>query len=164
MAYILEKPYTRAERIEFVSLYIYKNNLKYVETESALYALEENEMLQNGQVIINPNFETEIKEQRKREFKSNFFEIKEFGYYRKQPKGYGSAIESLNTAFNIVSITGILPADTLTFYKEPDFSKEEQCTEEWLVFNSYKNERMTAAEFGEFYAKFVTAWNNEEHK
>lgn len=110
--------------------------------------------------VLNPNIENI----RKEAFKSQFFEIKGFGWYRKQPKGYGSAIESLNTAFNIVSITGILPADTLTFYAEPDFTKEEQCTEEWLVFNSYKNERMTAAEFGEFYAKFVTAWNNEEHK
>ena len=106
----------------------------------------------------------EIETERKKAFKSQFFEIKDFGWYRKQPKGYGSAIESLNTAFNIVSITGILPADTLTFYTEPNFAKEEQCTEEWLVFNSYKNERMTAVEFGEFYAKFVTAWNNEEHK
>jgi len=131
-------------------------NLGYKE-----YSKNPNKWVFDGEdFVLNPN----IKEIRKQEFKANFFEIKDFGWYRKQPKGYGSAIESLNTAFNIVSITGILPADTLTFYKELDFTKEEQCTEEWLVFNSYKNERMTAAEFGEFYAKFVTAWNNEEHK
>lgn len=134
---------------------------KEVELSYEEYSKNPNKWVFDGDdFALNPN----IEEIRKQEFKSNFFEIKEFGYYRKQPKGYGSAIESLNTAFNIVSITGILPADTLTFYTEPDFAKEEQCTEEWLVFNSYKNERMAAAEFGEFYAKFVTAWNNEEHK
>ena len=134
---------------------------KQVELSYTEYVANPEKYIFNGEnFVLNP----EIEKVRKESFKSQFFEIKDFGYYRKQPKGYGSAIESLNTAFNIVSISGILPADTLTFYTEPDFSKEEQCTEEWLVFNSYKNERMTAAEFGEFYAKFVTAWNNEEHK
>lgn len=103
-------------------------------------------------------------EERKQEFKTQFFEIPNFGCFRKQPKGYGTAIESLNTAFNIVAVTGVLPENTLTFYKEPDFGIEEQCTEEWLVANSFKNQQMTSAEFGNFYATFVTAWNNEEHK
>lgn len=123
--------------------------------------------------IINGNFvdlrdtekyKKQIETKRKEAFKSQFFEIKGFGWYRKQPKGYGSAIESLNTAFNVVGVTGGLPANTLTFYSEPDFSIEEQCTEEWLVANSFKNNQMTVEEFGIFFANFVTAWNNEEHK
>lgn len=106
----------------------------------------------------------QIEIERKESFKSQFFEIKGFGWYRKQPKGYGSAIESLNTAFNIVLVQGSLPANVLTFYNEPNFSVEKQCTEEWLIANSFKNNQMTKEEFSSFYASFVSAWNDEEHK
>ena len=102
-------------------------------------------------------------QQREKEFKSQFFEIVNVGFYRRQPKGYSSALESVNTAFNAVTIMGNLPAGTLTFYKEPDYSDPEQCTEQWLVENSFKNEVMTTEEFGQFYASFITAWNTQEH-
>lgn len=114
-------------------------------------------------IVLNPNFECEQAQQREKEFKSQFFEIVNIGFYRRQPKGYSSALESVNTAFNAVSIMGNLPAGTLTFYKEPDYSDPTQCTEEWLVENSFKNEEMTTAEFGQFYASFITAWNTQEH-
>ena len=102
-------------------------------------------------------------QERKAEFEKQFFNIEGVGYYRRQPKGYSSALESVNTAFNAVAIMGKLPAGTLTFYKAPDFADEEQCTEEWLVANSFKNAEMTTAEFGQFYASFITAWNMQEH-
>lgn len=126
--------------------------------------VENKYIVQNNILVLNPNFEKEEETKREESFKNNFFKIKEACWFRKQPKGYNSAIESLNTAFNVVSVLGKLPANTLTFYIAPDFSIEEQCTENWLVENSYKNEEMTPQEFGEFYASFMTAWNNEEHK
>ena len=110
--------------------------------------------------ILNP----EISKIREQEFKTLFFEIPNYGYYRKKPKGYGSAIESLNTVFNIVLVQGSLPANVLTFYNEPNFSVEKQCSEEWLIANSFKNNQMTKEEFSSFYASFVSAWNDEEHK
>ena len=102
-------------------------------------------------------------QERKAEFEKQFFNIEGVGYYRRQPKGYSSALESVNTAFNAVTIMGKLPENTLTFYQAPDFTIEEQCTEEWLVANSFKNVEMTAQEFGQFYASFITAWNMQEH-
>ena len=102
-------------------------------------------------------------QERQAEFEKQFFYIEGVGYYRRQPKGYSSALESVNTAFNAVTILGTLPANTLTFYQAPDFANEEECTEEWLVANSFKNEVMTDEEFGQFYAKFITAWNKQEH-
>ena len=56
-----------------------------------------------------------------------------------------------------------LPVDYLTFYTKPDFTKEEQCSEEWLIANQFKNKAMTKDEFMEFYTNFVTIWNNLEH-
>ena len=112
--------------------------------------------------IINPASEPTPAE-RQKAFLKTFFKVSNYGYYRRQPKGYQSAIESINTAFNMCNVNGGLPADTLIFYPEPDFTKPEQCTEEWLVENQIKKPAMTVQEFGVLYAAFITAWNDEEH-
>lgn len=121
-------------------------------------------MYQENEIIINPDYETEQAQKREEEFKSQFFEIVGYGWYRRTPKGYGSAVESVNTAFNAVTIMGSLPAGSLTFYTQPDFTMVEQCTEEWLVAHQIKNEVMTSAEFGAFYTAFIQAWNTQEHQ
>lgn len=126
-------------------------------------------IVQDGVLILNPNYDIEQTTKREEAFKANFFEIETIenvfagGWYRRVPKGYTSAIESLSTAFNAVTVLGKLPEDTLTFYTAPDFTDAEQCTESWLVENSFKNAEMTAAEFGTFYATFLQAWNASEH-
>lgn len=102
-------------------------------------------------------------EDRRTNFLREFFEVENVGYYRRIPKGYQSAIESINTAFNICSQTGGLPADTLIFYPEPDFTIPEQCTEEWLVEHQIKLPAMNSEAFTQLYIAFVTAWNREEH-
>lgn len=117
----------------------------------------------NGTIEEVGNWEEKEAEIREQNFKYQFFLIENQGYFRKNPKGYSSATEAMNTAFNIVITLGFLPANTLTFYKEPNFTNAKECTEEWLVANSYKNTKMTTEEFGKFYADFVTAWNREEH-
>lgn len=106
----------------------------------------------------------EIAQIRENEFKSDFFEVPNSGWYRRKPKGYSSAVESLNTAFNAVSIMGQLPEGMLIFYQEPDFTNPEQCTEEWLIEHQIKSPAMTAQEFGQLYVNFMTAWNTSEHE
>lgn len=123
----------------------------------------------DGQIVLNPNYEQEIAAKRKKAFLQDFFKVPsalndQDLYYRKSPKGYSSAVESINTAFNIVATLGNLPTGSLIFYEEPDFTKEEECTEEWLVNHQVKNEVMTPTEFGSFYAKFITSWNSQEHE
>lgn len=131
-------------------------DLPILETEREIIEL-------NNEFVFKDEVELELAEARKEEFLKQFFKIDGYGYFRKQPKGYGSAVESLNTAFNIVTVLGNLPANTLTFYAEPDFTIAEQCTEEWLVENATKNDEMTPSEFGTFYAQFMMAWNTQEH-
>lgn len=130
--------------------------LPILETEREIIEL-------NNEFVFKDEAETELAQARQAKFEKQFFNIEGVGHYRRQPKGYSSALESVNTAFNAVTIMGVLPANTLTFYKAPDFKIEEQCTEEWLVANSFKNSVMTAQEFGQFYASFITAWNEQEH-
>lgn len=56
MSYKLEKPYTNYQYADFI---VEHNNKRIEETETALYALEANEMIQNGVTILNPNYEAE---------------------------------------------------------------------------------------------------------
>ena len=125
----------------------YTNEFSEIDYED--YNTHPNKYIFDGEgFVMNPDYEANQTEKRQADFLNQFFAIGDYGYFRKQPKGYGSAVESLNTAFNVVTILQKLPADTLTFYKEPNFSEAEQCTEEWLVENSYKNAEMITEEFG----------------
>ena len=140
---------TEEELMEALKFIVY-TDIEETEVEYELY---------NGQYLT----QEEIADIREADFKEKFFEIPNFGWFRKQPKGYSSAVESLNTAFNAVAIIGSLPANTLIFYQAPDFTDPEQCTEEWLVEHQVFNEAMTSQEFGQFYVTFMMAWNNQEH-
>lgn len=101
---------------------------------------------------------------REENFKKGFFNIENYGWFRKTPKGYDSAINAVNTAFNMVSVVGKLPAGTLIFYTAPDFTNELQCSEEWLIEHQIKSPEMDTVAFGQFYAAFIQAWNTQEHK
>ncbi len=102
--------------------------------------------------------------QRKTQFLNTFFKIGDYGYYRKIPKGYSTAMDSLNCAMNALNaeITEF-PAGTFIFYKEPDFTQPEQCTEDWLIANQIKSDVMSADEFKKLYTTAVIAWNTTEH-
>ena len=107
--------------------------------------------------------EEEKAAEREANFKSQFFEIPNYGWFRKVPKGYSSAVESMNTASIAVSMMQGLPAGMLIFYPEPDYTIPEQCTEEWLVEHQILSQAMTVQEFGALYMAFIQAWNTQEH-
>lgn len=108
--------------------------------------------------------EEEEAELREANFKKEFFKVNNFGWYRKQPKGYQSAVESMNVLFNIANVAQGIQAGLVIFYQEPDFTKPEECTEEWLVEHQIIMPAMTAQEFMQLYVAFMTAWNTEEHE
>lgn len=106
--------------------------------------------------------------ERKVRFLQDFFKVSlgEFGtgYYRKKPKGYQSAVESINTAQIICSKMNGLPAGILVFYKQPNFNKAQQCTEEWLEAHQIVLPAMSVEQFDSLYINFITAWNKQEHQ
>ena len=59
MSYKLEKPYTGTQRADFIVEYNHKNGLKIEETDKNLFALEANEIIVDGEPIINPDYENE---------------------------------------------------------------------------------------------------------
>lgn len=160
--------------IDITSVNYLNYDVQNIEVSNEIYSVYQEDALKviflNGEIILNPDYEEEIAQKREATFKSEFFEIPAIeevfigGWFRKKPKGYSSAVESLNTAFNMVSVVSSLPADTLLFYTEPDFTDETQCNEEWLAAHSFYNTALTAAQFGQLYTAFMIAWNSEEHE
>jgi len=140
---------TRAELEEALKFMVY----------DTIEETEESYELINGQYVT----QAEASEIRETEFKKSFFEVQGFGYYRKQPKGYQSAVESMNVLFNIANVTQGVQAGLIIFYQEPDFTNAEECTEEWLVQHQIVMPAMTLQEFMALYVAFMTAWNSEEH-
>ena len=84
---------------------------------TAIEETETNYELVNGQYVTQEEAST-IRES---EFKKSFFKVEGFGWYRKQPKGYQSAVESMNVLFNIANVTQGIQAGLIIFYEEPDF-------------------------------------------
>ena len=115
-------------------------------------------------ITDTPEYQQEQADKREADFKSKFFNIEGFGWYRKQPKGYQSAVESMNVLFNIANVSDGIQAGLIIFYQQPDFTKPEECTEEWLVEHQIIQPAMTKQAFMALYVAFMTAWNTEEHE
>ncbi len=80
MSYKLLKPYTDDEYADFIIKYNHQKGLDIKIMDNAVYALEVNEIMgDNGEPVINPNFESEqavIKaEIVKRQIKSELYEL-----------------------------------------------------------------------------------------
>jgi hypothetical protein len=68
--YKLNKPYTTKERAHFIVTYNHNKGLTIEETDKALYALEVNEIMQDGEPVINPDYEKEQEQKRKEHIQS----------------------------------------------------------------------------------------------
>lgn len=153
-----------------------------------LFNSDKYKLNENYDFVLNTDYEQEQAQARKTTFENQFFEVPAItkditvvdeegnpteekqtitlftgGWYRKTPKGYSSAVESLNTCFNAVLALNKLPADTLIFYTKPDYANADECTEKWLIAHQFKNKEMTKEQFMQFYSVFMNAWNATEH-
>ena len=145
----LNKPYTIEQRVCFIEENQNKHSYTIIETEFAIEAWEYTE--------------EEQAKQRETAFLQDFFNVDGYGYYRKSPKGYQSAVESMNVLFNIANVSDGIQEGLIIFYQEPDFTKPEQCTEEWLIEHQIIQPAMTKEAFMQLYVAFMTAWNTQEH-
>lgn len=120
----------------------------------------------NGEVVINPNFDEEQIAKRKANFEEQFL-LTSKGNYRLQPKGYANAQQSVDTINGMVEALGSLTeqiAEMVIFYPTPDFTKEEECTEEWLIAHQYNAEPMTQQQWIDFYIEFTTLYAQKQYK
>lgn len=111
-------------------------------------------------------WETKQTTKRQTEFYNNFLATS-LGNYRLKPKGYANAQQSIDTVNNIVMAFGGLTeqvAQMVIFYETPDFSKPEECTEEWLVQHQYNPTPMDKEHWLQFYVDFTTRYATHQYK
>lgn len=136
--------------------------------EAAVWCRENDAYLddygQNQTIIKAEKASTNV--DRQLDFESKFIETS-WGWYRKEPKGYSNAPQSIDIIDRLVAkFNGFASQinDMMIFYQEPDFSVPEQCTEEWLIAHQYKHGVCTKQEFDEFYIDFQTRWAISQYK
>lgn len=148
----INKPYTDDEKFDFLVEYNQRQGYGIQETETALEAWGYTD--------------EELEEQRQADFESKFLATS-LGNYRLQPRGYANAQQSIDTVNNMVIYAQGLTeqlAQMVIFYETPDFTKPEECTEEWLVQHQTHPQPMTLQEWGAFYAEFTTLYANKMYK
>lgn len=135
-----------------------KYNLDRVEETSDEYVLCGDEyVLADSQEIVD---------YRREKFYNDFLSTS-LGNYRLKPKGYANAQQSIDTVNNIVMAFGGLTeqvAQMVIFYQTPDFTKEEECTEEWLVAHQYNPEPMTTQQWLQYYVEFTTKYAAAQYR
>lgn len=137
--------------------------VSYPVTEEVYYNYithEDRYKFKNGAIVEDETFAQRLYEMNKEDFEGKFLSTSK-GNYRLEPKGYANAQQSIDTINNMVNALGGLTqeiASMIIFYPTPDFSKEEQCTEEWLVANQYHAEPMTKEQWVNYYVEFTTLY------
>ena len=139
MSYTLQKPYTDTERADFIVLHNHNNGRKIEETSAALYALEADEIMQDGQPVKNPDYESEQLEKAK------------VAKLAENKSAYESALKS-----GITYKGELFDCDTLAAVRimgqmiaTQSQAIAEESTIEWFDYN-YKPVTLSISEFIEF--------------
>lgn len=104
--------------------------------------------------------------QRQKVFASQFLATS-LGNFRLQPKGYANAQQAMDVINTMATALGGLTeqlTNLIIFYPTPDFTKAEQCTEEWLVANQIKPSVMALADWQKFYLEFCQLYAMQQYK
>ena len=75
MSYKLQKPCSDKQRADFIVMYNHNLGLNIYETDSAIFALDKNEIIdeETQLPVINPNYDEELAIQRQKKFEAQFF-------------------------------------------------------------------------------------------
>lgn len=140
MSYKLKKPFSESQRIEFIVKYNHKNGLRIEQgLDGSLFALEEDEIMQNGVPAKNQNYETEIAQERKDKFEKNFFNTSLGWIKRSVNMKDGSTKDFLSDLLlQIKAGMDMGQKVEIISYAQPNFSND--LTEEYmLTLQQHKN-------------------------
>lgn len=125
MSYKLQNPYTNNQRADFIVEYNHNKCMKIEEIDGDLYALEPDEIVQDGEVIKNPNYQKELTQYRKEKFKQDFFETS-LGWIRRKVNMKDGTTKDFLSDLLLPIKAGLelgQPVEIIT-YNEPDFTNE----------------------------------------
>lgn len=133
MSYKLEKLFSESQRIEFIVNYNHNKGLKIEQgSDGSLFALEEDEIMQNGVPVKNPNYEAELAQKRKEEFEKRFFNTSLGWIKRSVNMKDGSTKDFLSDLLlQIKAGMDMGQAVEIISYSQPDFSND--LTEEYML-------------------------------
>lgn len=132
MAYKLEKPCTQEQRIEFIVNYNHQMGLNIEETEEALYALLPNEIMVEGEAVVDEAYEQKLMNKRESEFQKAFFHTSLGWIRRKVSMKDGSIKDFLSDLLLSIKAGLELGGEVeIITYQNPDFSND--ITNEYLV-------------------------------
>lgn len=132
MSYKLDKPCSDKDRADFIVQYNHKEGLLIEETENAIFALLKNEIMENGKPIVNPNYENELVEKRKKLFEQEFFNTSLGWIRRKVNMKDGSKKDFLSDLLlQIKAGLELGQVVEIITYFQPDFSQE--ISEEYMI-------------------------------
>lgn len=140
------------------------------EVDKALYddfCENPNKYLWDGEkIVLNENYEAELAEERKNKFYQEFISTS-LGNYRLEPKGYANAQQAMDVTNTMAMALGGLTEQLVPlviFYETPDFTKAEECTEEWLVAHQKNPSVMKLEEWQKFYFEFCQLYAMQQYK
>jgi len=145
MSYKLKKPYTDIEYANFIAEYNHRGGLKIAITDDYVYALKDNEMMnENNEPVVNPNYAAEKAAERKEKFESEFFETSLGWIRRKVTMKDGSTKDFLGDLLIPVKAGLELGQEVeIITYKTPDFT--EEYTSDYII--SLQERKAATAEF-----------------
>lgn len=155
MSYKLDKPYTDTQYADFVVEHNHNNGRLIEETETALYALEANEIMVDGEPQIDPDYEAKIIAERQKQFNKDFFNTS-LGYVRRKvTMATGETKDFLSDLLPTISM-GVQKGQPVTIitYKEPDFTQENI---DWLSLQ--ENKEVTSAFVQECFLQLSNDFN-----
>ena len=141
MSYRLNKPFTAEEKDNFIFKYNQDcfhegYHCRIEETDKALFALEDNEIMVDGEPVIDPDYEEKQKQEEEIEFNRKFFNTS-LGYVSRDVHMKNGVVKDFLTDILPMLQVGI---PVLTYTRELEQSKV-LVTEEFL--NECKNQLIT---------------------
>lgn len=125
MSYKLQKPYTYKQEIDFIVENNHNKSLKIEKTDNAIYALEADEIMQNGKPVKNPDYEKELAQAKQQTFEKEFF-LTSLGYIRRKVSmASGDTKDFLSDLLPAIS-AGVQMGQQIPIitYSIPDFTKD----------------------------------------
>lgn len=136
-------------------------NLDKVEETQEEYVLDDDQY-----VLLDDTYLRKKAKDREEQFYSQFIQTS-LGNYRLVPNGYANAQQAMDVTNTMAMALGGLTeqlTNLVIFYQTPDFAKEEECTEEWLVAHQIKPDVMTLEEWQKFYIEFCQLYATNQYK
>ena len=141
-----------------------------------LYNLDDEMVYTDDEYVLSDDLSCYVKKDaqweeqqtiKRRENFENEFLSTSLGNYRLNPRGYANAQQSIDTVnANVQYAQGLTAeiAELVIFYPTPDFTKPEECTEEWLVAHQYNPEPKTLQQWAMYYIEFARAYATKKYQ